>query len=74
MRKPPNSLEVLELLGEHHEFMETIKNVAIIDDTHGDDSAWWSDYRLDDEQEKSHFTIKNFVRKNNYVKILSIRS
>lgn len=64
MRKPPNSREVLELLGEHHEFMETIKNVAVIDDSHGDDAAWWSDYRLDDEQNKSHYRIRNFVRKN----------
>ena len=64
MRKPPNSLEVLELLGEHHDFMETIKNVAVIDDTHSDDAAWWSDYRLYDDQPKSHYKIKNFVTKN----------
>lgn len=64
MRKPPNSLEVLELLGEHHEFMSSIKNIAVIEDRHGGDAAWWSDYRSDDEQTKSTYNIKNFVRKN----------
>jgi hypothetical protein len=64
MRKPPNSLEVLELLGAHHEFMGSIKNIAIMNDMHGDDAAWWSDYRHDDEQTKSHYKIKNFVTKN----------
>ena len=65
MRKPPNSLEELQILGKHTEFMDKIKNVAIMDDTHGDDAAWWSDYRYYPEQPKSHFEITNFVRKNN---------
>jgi len=64
MRKEPNSLEVLELLGEHHDFMETVKNIAVIDDSTGDDCAWWSDYRSYEEQTKSQYSIKNFVRKN----------
>ena len=64
MNREDKSLEVLELLGEHHEFMETIKNVAVFGDAHGNDAAWWSDYRLDDEHEKSHYKIKNFVTKN----------
>ena len=64
MQPDNDSLKVLNLLGEHHEFMETIKNVAVIDDTHGNDSAWWSDYRYDDEQTKSHYNIRNLVRKN----------
>lgn len=64
MRKPPNSREVLTLLGEYHDFMETIKNVAVMDDTHGDDAVWWSDYRLSEEQTKSQYRISNFVRKN----------
>jgi hypothetical protein len=64
MQQPNDSLQVLELLGEHHEFMETIKNVAVMDDVHGDDSAWWSDYRSDSEQTKSLYNIKNFTRKN----------
>lgn len=64
MRIPPKSMEVLELLGEHHDFMEPIRHIAIMDDTHSDDAAWWSDYRIDDEQTKSNYKIKNFVRKN----------
>ena len=64
MNREDKSLEVLELLGEHHEFMETIKNVAVFGDDHGNDAAWWSDYRLSDENIKSHFKIKNFVTKN----------
>ena len=64
MRSPPDSYGVLELLGTHHDFMESIKNVAVIGDSYGDYASWWSDYRCNDEQTKSHYVIKNFVRKN----------
>lgn len=64
MRKEPDSLSVLELLGEHHEFIETIKNVAVMNDETSADSAWWSDYRLDPQSANSHMLIKNFVKQN----------
>ena len=63
MRKSADSLPVLTLLGEHHEFMESIKNIAIMEDRTGDDSAWWSDYRFDEEN-KSQYNISVFTEKN----------
>lgn len=63
MRKNPDSMPVLQLLGEHHEFMESIKNIAVINDTTGEDCAWWSDYRLGDEP-KSQYNISVFTEKN----------
>lgn len=64
MRKDPDSLSVLNLLGQHHEFMETIKNIAVMEDPDGDDAVWWSDYRSDDDQKNSRYKIKSFCKKN----------
>jgi trans-aconitate methyltransferase len=46
MIKDPDSLAVLTLLGQHHEFMESIKHIAVMGDSTGEDTAWWSDYWL----------------------------
>lgn len=62
MRKQPDNISVLELLGEHHEFMQTTKQVAVMEDNGGYESAWWSDYRLDEEQTVSHMHIKHFTK------------
>ena len=47
MNTDPNTLEVLTLLGQHHEFMESLKRIAVIGDATGENSAWWADYCTD---------------------------
>ncbi len=58
MKTVPNTLATLKLLGDHHEFMESLKNIAIFGETTGEDSAWWADYTLDPKDPKSKLNIK----------------
>jgi SAM-dependent methyltransferase len=67
MINPPDTLPVLKLLGEHHDFIDRIKNIAIMEDAAGHDSAWWADYQLDpsDPSTKIKFNITVYGKKNN---------
>lgn len=62
----PNTLPILKLLGEHHEFVESLKNIAVMNDIDGHDSAWWADYQFDDEDSttKNKFSITVYGSKN----------
>lgn len=53
------SIQVLELLGDHNEFMDSIHDICIIEDQTGHYTSWWSDYRSHDDQKESQFKITN---------------
>ena len=53
------SIQVLELLGTHNEFMDSIREIAVLDDRTGHHTSWWSDYRSHEDQKQSQFTITN---------------
>ena len=56
--QPPDSLPVLQLLGEHHDFMESLSSIALMEDATGDDAAWWSDYQIDPADKSTKLDIK----------------
>ncbi len=58
MIQPPDSLPVLTLLGQHHDFMQSLSSIALMEDATGDDAVWWSDYRTDETDKSSRLDIK----------------
>ena len=66
MIKPPDTLPVLQLLGEHHDFIGSLNNIAVMDDFDGHDSAWWADYNFDNEEssKKNKLSITVYSKKN----------
>jgi len=73
--QPPDSLPVLKLLGEHHDFMESLSSIAIMEDPTGDDAAWWSDYRFDPADKSSKLDVEISVYgKQNRIRNVNKRS
>lgn len=53
------SMQVLDLLGEHNEFMDSLHEVGILDDKIGNHTTWFSDYRSTDDTIESQYNITN---------------
>jgi SAM-dependent methyltransferase len=54
----PDSVPVLSLLGEHHDFMESLSSVALMEDATGEDAAWFADYQSDVNDKSTKLNIK----------------
>ena len=65
----PDSHATLELLSQHHEFMESLKNIAVFGDCTGDDSAWWADYKLDPDDPETKLKLNINIYNSENVKI-----
>lgn len=55
---PCDGLPVLNLLGEHNDFMDSVENVAVMKSGVGIDAAWWADYQKDPDNPKKSYDIK----------------
>ena len=71
MMAPPNTLPVLTLLGEHHEFMERLSSIAVMEDADGHDSAWWADYQFDPNDPKTKAKINSIEKPNDQIIYIS---
>lgn len=62
--KQSTHLTELNDIGTHSSFMENLRKVAVFGDSNGADCAWWSDYRVHEEQLNSQLTVTNFCHKD----------